>query len=384
MSNPAPSATKLFVKTFGTKPDMLFSAPARVNLMGEHTDYNDGFVLPVAINFHTVIAVKVRKDTQFRAISDSFDDIRQWQFGEEGTMHPDDGWVNYLKGFSSAVALTGLPAKGLDLAVVGNVPANAGLAASASLEIAFGSAINDASQLHLSPLAVAQLAQRGENHYVGHACGIMDHITSAMAEEECALLIDCMDLECQPVKIPDELSLMLINSGLPSVQHSEEFNLRRQQCEQVAQHFGLNSLRDLSLDKLTAAQAELDSEAYRRAHHVVTENTRTQQMARALTRSNVAKISQLMAESHASMRDDFGTSVPAIDMLVDLVQQRVGSRGGVRLAGKGFGGCVVALVEHELTDEVIAIVEQQYQAQSGLEASIYLCSPCAGASRIEK
>ncbi|KFZ38965.1 galactokinase [Shewanella mangrovi] len=384
MSNPAPSATKLFVKTFGTKPDMLFSAPARVNLIGEHTDYNDGFVLPVAINFHTVIAVKVRKDDQFRAVSDAFSDIRQWRFGDEGEMQPEDGWINYLKGFSAAVALSGLPAKGLDLAVVGNVPANAGLAASASLEIAFGSAINDTSQLHLSPLAVAQLAQRGENHYVGYACGIMDQITSAMAEEECALLIDCMDLECQPVKIPDELSLMLINSGLPSVLQSDEFNLRLQQCEQVAHHFGLDSLRDLTLAQLQSAEAELDPIAFRRARHVITENERTQQAARALARGNISKMSQLMAESHASIRDDFEISTPEIDTLVALVHETVGSRGGVRLAGKGFGGCVVALVEHELTDQVIATVEQQYQAKTGLEASIYLCSPCEGAGRIDK
>lgn len=384
MSNPAPSATKLFVKTFGTKPDMLFSAPARVNLIGEHTDYNDGFVLPVAINFHTVIAVKVRKDDQFRAVSDAFSDIRQWRFGDEGEMQPEDGWINYLKGFSAAVALSGLPAKGLDLAVVGNVPANAGLAASASLEIAFGSAINDTSQLHLSPLAVAQLAQRGENHYVGYACGIMDQITSAMAEEECALLIDCMDLECQPVKIPDELSLMLINSGLPSVLQSDEFNLRLQQCEQVAHHFGLDSLRDLTLTQLQSAEAELDPIAFRRARHVITENERTQQAARALARGNISKMSQLMAESHASIRDDFEISTPEIDTLVALVHETVGSRGGVRLAGKGFGGCVVALVEHELTDQVIATVEQQYQAKTGLEASIYLCSPCEGAGRIDK
>lgn len=384
MSNPAPSATKLFVKTFGTKPDMLFSAPARVNLIGEHTDYNDGFVLPVAINFHTVIAVKVRKDQQFRAISDAYGDIRQWQFGEEGDSQADDEWVNYLKGFSGAIAKTGLSVKGLDLAVVGNVPAKAGLAASASLEIAFGTAVNDTSQLHLSPLAVAQLAQRSENNYLGYGCGIMDQLTSAIAEEESALLIDCMDLECQPVKIPDDLSLMLINSGLPSVLQSDEFNLRRQQCEQVAQHFGLDSLRDLRLAQLTAAKDELDPVAYRRAHHVVTENTRTQQAARALARGDIAKISQLMAESHASMRDDFETSHPSIDMLVDIIQQQVGAHGGVRLAGKGFGGCVVALVEHEVTDKVINAVEQQYQAQTGLEANIYLCSPCAGASRVDK
>lgn len=384
MSNPAPSATKLFVKTFGTKPDALFSAPGRVNIIGEHTDYNDGFVLPAAINFHTVIAVKVRNDDQFRAVADEYPDIRQWRYGAEGQMADGDGWINYLKGFSSAVALSGLPAKGLDLAVVGNVPAGAGLASSASLEIAFGTAINDTSQLHLSPLAVAQLAQRGENHYVGHACGIMDQITCAMAEEDCALLIDCMDLECQPVPIPDSLSLLIINSGLPSVRHSEEFNERRQQCEQVAAHFGLDTLRHLTLAQLQQQQAQLDPVAYRRAHHVVTENNRTQKAVRALTKGDIERISQLMAESHDSMRDDFAIVPEAIDTLVQIIRRPLGTHGGVRMTGKGFGGCVIALVEHEYTDKVIAAVEQEYHRSTGLEAQIYLCSPTAGAARIGK
>ncbi|MFQ6372669.1 galactokinase [Shewanella sp. YIC-542] len=384
MSNPAPSATKLFVKTFGTKPDALFSAPGRVNLIGEHTDYNDGFVLPAAINFHTVIAVKVRTDDQFRAVADNYPEIRQWRYGAEGEMAANDDWINYLKGFSAAVALSGLPAKGLDLAVVGNVPVDAGLASSASLEIAFGCAINDTSQLHLSPLAVAQLAQRGENHYVGHACGIMDHITSAMAEEDCALLIDCMDLESQPVSIPDTLSLMIINSGLPSVRHSEDFNERRQQCEQVAEHFGLDTLRHLSLASLQQQQATLDATAFRRARHVISENLRTQKTARALATGDIGRIAQLMAESHDSMRDDFDIVPPAIDTLVHIIRQQLGSHGGVRMTGKGFGGCVIALVEHEYTDKVIAAVERQYPSATGLEASIYLCSPTAGAARVAK
>ncbi|MDF0534132.1 galactokinase [Shewanella sp. A32] len=384
MSNPAPSATKLFVKTFGTKPDALFSAPGRVNIIGEHTDYNDGFVLPAAINFHTVIAVKVRNDDQFRAVADAFPDIRQWRYGAEGPKGEGDSWINYLKGFSAAVALSGLPAKGLDLAVVGNVPEGAGLASSASLEIAFGTAINDTSQLHLSPLAVAQLAQRGENHYVGHACGIMDHITCAMAEEDNALLIDCMDLECQPVPIPETLSLLIINSGLPSIRHSDEFNERREQCEQVAAHFGLDTLRHLTLAQLEQQQPEIEPVAYRRARHVVTENSRTQKAVRALTKGDISRISQLMAESHDSMRDDFEIVPPAIDQLVQIIKQQIGAHGGVRMTGKGFGGCVIALVEHDYTDKVIAAVEQEYQPSTGLEASIYLCSPTAGAARVAK
>ncbi|MBO2676602.1 galactokinase [Shewanella algae] len=383
MSNPAPSVTKLFVKTFGTKPDALYQAPGRVNLIGEHTDYNEGLVLPAAINFHTIIAVKRRDDDKFRAVSAAFPGIFEWHYGDEGSMSEDEGWVSYLKGFTSAMAQSGLPARGLDLAVIGNVPANAGLASSASLEIAFGTAINDTSQLHLSPLAIAQLAQRGENHYVGHSCGIMDQITCAMAEAGAALLIDCLDLDYESVPFPDDLSLLIINSGLPSIAHSTEFGERRLQCEQVAGHFGLDTLRHLSLRALQSAEDELDPVAFRRARHVISENQRTQSACRALEQGDIARLSKLMAESHRSMRDDFEISHPAIDALVELIAEVVGERGGVRMTGKGFGGCVIALVEHELTDKVIAAVEQQYPAKTELEASVYLCSPSDGASRLD-
>ena len=192
MSNPAQRATKLFVQTFGTKADDLYQAPGRVNLIGEYTDYNDGFVLPAAINFHTVIAVKRREDNKFRAVADAFPgQIKEWTFGKETEIHPEDGWVNYLKGFTAAMANTGLIAKGLDLAVVGDVPLAAGLSSSGALVVAFGTAISDSSQLHLSPMAVAQLAQRGEYRYVASACSIMDHMVCAMGEPDHALLIDC-------------------------------------------------------------------------------------------------------------------------------------------------------------------------------------------------
>ena len=247
MLNPAQRATKLFVKTFGTKADDCYQAPGRVNLIGEHTDYNDGFVLPAAINFHTVIAVKRRDDNRFRAVADAFPGIiKEWTFGQEGPMQAEDGWVNYLKGFTAAMALSGLPAKGLDLAIVGNVPLGAGLSSSAALEIAFGTAINDTSQLHLSPLAIAQLAQRGENHYVGCACGIMDQMISALGEQDHALLIDCLDLDSESVPIPENLSLIIVHSNVQRGLVESEYNLRRQQCEAVAEHFGLDALFERS------------------------------------------------------------------------------------------------------------------------------------------
>jgi galactokinase len=385
MSNPAQRANKLFVQTFGTTADDLYMAPGRVNLIGEHTDYNDGFVLPAAINFHTIIAVKRREDSRFRAISDAFPgDIKEWEFGNEGVMDPQDGWINYLKGFTAAMAASGLPAKGLDLSVVSNVPLGAGLSSSAALELAFGTAINDCSQLRLSPLAVAQMAQRGENQYVACASGIMDQMISALGQQDHALLIDCEDFDSESVPIPESLSLIIVNSNVQRKLVDSEYNLRREQCESVAEHFGLDTLRHLELTQLKASKSELSDVCYRRAKHVLTENRRTQNAAHALEAGNIPKLSKLMAQSHASMRDDFEITVPQIDTLVDIISSVIGERGGVRMTGGGFGGCVVALVVHELTDAVVEAIETQYPKKTGIEATVYLCSACHGATRVDE
>ncbi|WP_299797269.1 galactokinase [uncultured Shewanella sp.] len=385
MSNPAQRANKLFVQTFGTTADDLYLAPGRVNLIGEHTDYNDGFVLPAAINFHTIVAVKRRDDDLYRAVSDAFPgEIKEWAFGHEGVMIPEDGWVNYLKGFTAAMAASGLPAKGMDIAVVGNVPLGAGLSSSAALELAFGTAVNECSQLRLSPLAVAQMAQRGENQYVGYACGIMDQMISALGEQDHALLIDCEDLDSEPVHIPDSLSLIIVNSNVQRGLVDSQHNLRREQCEEVAEHFGVDSLRHLDLSRLEAAKSELSDVCYRRARHVLTENRRTQNASHALEAGNISTLSALMAQSHASMRDDFEITVPQIDTLVEIISDVIGTRGGVRMTGGGFGGCVVALVDHELTDAVVEAIEKEYPKKTGLEPTVYLCSASGGATRIDK
>ncbi|MFG0457259.1 galactokinase [Shewanella mangrovisoli] len=380
MSNPAQRATKLFVQTFGTKADDLYQAPGRVNLIGEYTDYNDGFVLPAAINFHTVIAVKRREDNKFRAVADAFPgQIKEWSFGKDTEINPEDGWVNYLKGLTVAMANTGLIAKGLDLAVVGDVPLAAGLSSSGALVVAFGTAISDSSQLHLSPMAVAQLAQRGEYRYVSSACSIMDHMVCAMGEPDHALLIDCLDLDSEPIAIPENLSLIIIDAHIEKQRLAAINQQRREECAQAADFFGLDALRHLDLRQLESAKAQLDDTLYRRAKHVVTENKRTQSAARALEQNNLSKFSLLMAQSHQSLRDDFEVTLPEFDTLVDIVSQVIGERGGIRMTD----GCVVALVDHELTDAVVSAVEHAFYEQTGIDATVYLCSASAGAGRID-
>lgn len=380
MSNPAQRATKLFVQTFGTKADDLYQAPGRVNLIGEYTDYNDGFVLPAAINFHTVIAVKRREDNKFRAVADAFPgQIKEWSFGKDTEINHEDGWVNYLKGLTVAMANTGLIAKGLDLAVVGDVPLAAGLSSSGALVVAFGTAISDSSQLHLSPMAVAQLAQRGEYRYVSSACSIMDHMVCAMGEPDHALLIDCLDLDSEPIAIPENLSLIIIDAHIEKQRLAAINQQRREECAQAADFFGLDALRHLDLRQLESAKDQLDDTLYRRAKHVVTENKRTQSAARALEQNNLSKFSLLMAQSHQSLRDDFEVTLPEFDTLVDIVSQVIGERGGIRMTD----GCVVALVDHELTDAVVSAVEHAFYEQTGIDATVYLCSASAGAGRID-
>ncbi len=385
MPNPTQRVTKLFVQTFGTKADNLYLAPGRVNLIGEHTDYNDGFVLAAAINFHIIIAIKRRDDNLFRATSDAFpNSVKEWRFGDEASMNPEDGWVNYLKAFTSATAMTGLDAYGMDIAIVSDVPLDAGLSSSAALEIAFGTALNDVNQWQFSPLAIAQIAQRGETQYMGRFCGMMDQMVSALGEQDHALLIDCLDLDGEPVAIPDNLSLIIIDSKVERHGLDDKISQRQLECQQAADFFGLDALRHVSMMQLENAESQMDPVLYRRARHVISENQRTQSAGRALEQANLKRLGELMAQSHESIRDDFEMSAPEVDTLVDIVQEVIGDQGGVRMTGRGLGGCVVVLTEHELSDAVVNAVEEQYQAKTGLEAQVYLCSASDGAQRVNQ
>lgn len=381
MTIPAQRAMKLFVQTFGTKADGMYQAPGRVNIIGEHTDYNEGLSLATAINYHTVIAVKHRDDDLFRAVTDAFPgQIKQWQFGQEGVLTENQDWVNYLKGVTAAMHQSGLQAKGLDLAIVGNVPLGAGLSSSAALEIAFGTAVSYASQLHLSPLAIAQLAQRGESRIMGLDCGIMDQMISALALEDHALFIDCMELETEAVAIPEQLSLIVIDPKINRKAYTVQFEQRKQECAEITDLLGLDTLRDASLGFLEQYRDNLSAEQFRRAKHIITENSRVGSAARALQRNDIARFSEVMQQSHESLKFDFEIVPVEVDNLVVLIADHIGTRGGVRLSD----GCVIVLADLELTDSIIQLVEKDYFEQSGIEATIYLCSASAGAGRITK
>ena len=355
-------------------------APGRVNLIGEHTDYNDGFVLPCAIDRATVIAWAPRSDRQVRVLAcdegpatDAFD--------LDGIAHDaTPSWRDYVRGM--ALELLQQPGLrcGLDMAIAGNVPAEAGLSSSAALEVAVGHALLAANSVSMDATALALAAQRAENTFVGTRCGVMDQLISAHGRAGHALLIDCRSLALQPVPLPPDTAVLIAHSRVPRGLVDSAYNERRAACERAAERLGVTALRDATLADL--ARVQLDAVTLRRARHVVTENARTLAAALALAAGDLCRMGKLMAESHASMRDDFQITVPAIDALADLLRHAIGGEGGARMTGGGFGGCVVALLPQHRLAAVSQAVARDYRSPQGLPPLLFECKASAGAGAL--
>ncbi|MFG6486176.1 galactokinase [Roseateles sp. BYS78W] len=378
--NPRERADETFRAAFGVEPMLRVHAPGRVNLIGEHTDYNDGFVLPCAIDFGTRIAARPRDDDQVQIVAADYDGaIDRFRLGPAIPHREDAAWANYARGMVQMLVARGLPLRGADLAVAGDVPQGAGLSSSASFEVAVGQAFKSLYALDLDPTALALTAQRAENEFVGCNCGIMDQLISARGEAGHALLIDCRSLDARPVPLPPDLAVMIVHSHVKRGLVGSEYNTRRRQCEAAARHYGVAALRDIDLARLEAGKAGLDEVVYRRARHIVTENARTQAAATALAGGDLAALGLLMGASHASMRDDFEITVPAVDRLVEILQQAIGPQGGARMTGGGFGGCAVGLLPRERVAAVRAAVESGYRAPGGEAPTVWVCRASAGA-----
>jgi galactokinase len=371
-----------FTTEFGDSASFTVQAPGRVNLIGEHTDYNDGFVLPCAINFGTWIATGPRSDRRVRVLAlDQGHAVDEFSLDEPIVPSSDAPWANYVRGMVRAMLEAELPLTGANLAIAGNVPQGAGLSSSASLEVAVGQAFKVLSGLdRLDATFMAMLAQRAENEFVGCRCGIMDQLISARGVAGHALLIDCRSLEAHPVAMPNDMAVLIVDSKIQRGLVGSEYNLRREQCERAAAHFGVRALRDIDAAQLAAGAGALDSTALKRARHVVTENARTLQAAEALRDGDLPRLGRLMAESHVSMRDDFEITVPAIDELVRIIGAELGTQGGVRMTGGGFGGCVVALAPVPLAEAALAAVAAQYRSPQGLPGTAHLCHASVGAA----
>lgn len=371
---------QIFTTAFGYVPTHTLQAPGRVNLIGEHTDYNDGFVLPCAIDYQTVIACAKRSDRQVRVIAADYENQQDiFSLDEEIVSHPHQMWSNYVRGVVKHLQKRAPEFGGVDMVIAGNVPQGAGLSSSASLEVAVGTVFKQLYALPLDGAAIAVNGQEAENQFVGCNCGIMDQLISALGEKDHAMLLDCRTLSTRPVPMPSDIAVVIINSNFRRSLVGSEYNTRRQQCEAGAKFFGKTSLRDVELSQFSAQQDELDPLVAKRVRHVLTENARTLEAADVLARGDLARMAVLMAESHASMRDDFEITVPPVDQLVGIVKNTLGERGGVRMTGGGFGGCIVALMPFELVDTVKAAVAAQYEAVSGIKETFYVCKASAGA-----
>ena len=376
--------TDLFTNTFGHQPTHFFQAPGRVNLIGEHTDYNDGFVLPCAIDYQAMIAVSPRDDQKVVATAHSFDgQVSEFELSLPIAHSEEAFWSNYVRGVASVLLEKGMDLKGVNIAIIGNVPQGAGLSSSACLEVVTGLTLTRMAGLEVSLKELALIGQQAENEFVGCKCGIMDQMISACGKEDHAMLLDCRSLDTRLVSIPTNAAVVIINSNVKRGLVDSEYNTRREQCEAAAKYFGVKALRDITLAQLEAAKGDLDDLTYRRARHVVTENDRTEAAAEVLAVGDLVAMGELMARSHASMRDDFEITVPAIDAIVEIVKNVIGSEGGVRMTGGGFGGCVVALVPQDKVVAVKQAVEQHYpQRSNGLSADIYVCRASNGASEL--
>jgi galactokinase len=366
-----------FDRRFGGKPSVFARAPGRVNLIGDHTDYNDGFVLPMAIDREVWLAVRARDDRKVSVHSIDFDEDATFALDDGGPR--GGGWIEYLRGVAWALEQGGRPTHGWEGVAAGDVPVGAGLSSSAALELAAARTFAAVTGVVWQPVAMARLAQRAENEWVGVNCGIMDQLISAAGAAGHALLIDCRSLETRLVAVPDSAAVVILDTATRRGLVDSAYNERRAQCEQAARYFEVPALRDVDVATFEARAADLDSITRKRARHVVTENARTIDAAALLERGDVAAVGSLMNESHVSLRDDFEVSRPELDTMVALAQ-RDDACFGARMTGAGFGGCAVALVEHDGAGSFARTVAAEYTHKVGLRPSVYVCSASQGAS----
>ena len=342
-------------------------------------------MLPCAIDYQAIVAAARRDDNIVRVVAvDYNNEISEFDITQPLEFDQQCMWVNYVRGVIKYLLERGYVLGGADIVISGNVPQGAGLSSSAALEVVIGQTFKALFDLTISQQEIALNGQQAENQFVGCNCGIMDQLISAEGEQNHALLIDCRSLETTAVAMPEDMAVVIINSNKKRGLVDSEYNTRRAQCEQAAAFFGVPALRDVTLATFIAHETELDPMVAKRARHVITENMRTEQAAIALSNGNMTLLAELMAESHASMRDDFDITVPEIDTLVDMVKGVIGDQSGVRMTGGGFGGCIVALVPPTLVDAITAEVNAKYQVATGLQATIYVCKAMTGAGVISE
>ena len=361
----------------------IYRAPGRVNLIGEHTDYNDGFVFPAAIDLFTWVAIAPRGDKRVHVHSENLNETAE--FDVRSDQPKPKKWSTYVFGVALACEQAGYRLRGANLLVRGEVPIGAGVSSSAALEVAASFALLANSGLTIDGPKLARLCQQAENEFVGTRCGIMDQLASACCVKDCALLLDCRSLEFRALPLPPGIRLVICNSMVKRELASSAYNTRRTECEEgvrtLAQRFpGVRALRDASMDQLLSCHATLPDNVYRRCRHVITENARVIQAVDALEQDGLEDLRKAMAESHRSLRDDYEVSCAELDLLVDLANQADGVH-GARMTGAGFGGCTINLLDSDAVDDFRSRISAEYKRRTGLAPEIYVCNAADGVKR---
>ena len=370
-----------FKKRYGADP-VVFSAPGRVNLIGEHTDYNEGFVLPFAIDKRTYVAAAPRTGGQIRACTRSLKKSVEFALSDPAPAGID--WSTYLRGVIKVLSEKGIEISGADILIDSEVPFGAGLSSSAALEIALGIAICEVASTSIDPRELAFASQQVEHRFAGVRSGIMDQFASALGEAGCALLIDCRSLEVEPVPLPlEDVILVICDSRVKHSLASSEYNRRREECEEGVKLLGkrlpnVSSLRDVSAADFESLSGELPDVIRRRCRHVISENARTLAVSAALRRGDLRETGRLMLLSHESLRDDYEVSCAELDLLVETVVAVPGVM-GARMTGGGFGGCTINLVSRSVFDEFQAKVTASYTNAFKREPHMTVVVASAGA-----
>ena len=371
-----------FQQHYGEAHSICVQAPGRVNLIGEHTDYNDGFVFPAAIDRYVTVLASPRPGQIIRAYSVDFAQATEFSLDR---IEPSEEapWSNFVRGVIVQLQKTGFELPGADLMISGNVPIGAGLSSSAAIEVAVAETFRVLGDLDIDPVQMALLSQAAEHEFVGVKCGIMDQFISALGQPGTALFLDCRDLSYSAVPLSEDLSIVVCNSAVERRLDSSEYNRRRAECEEAVQvlsqsYGGIHALRDASLEQLDAVESQLSDVPYRRARHVISENNRVLEAVEALQAGKTQEFGELLYRSHESLRADYEASCTELDVLVELARQAPGIV-GARMTGAGFGGCTVNIVKSKDVQKFCDSVQPAYEEETGIQCPIYVCRPSAGA-----
>jgi len=373
-----------FEQLFGQKP-RVFRAPGRVNLIGEHTDYNEGFVMPAAIGFSTHVAIAARSDRKLIIHSQEFPGPLEFDV-DHLPQQRTGSWCDYIIGVAIVLHQNGISLRGANLLVHGEVPIGAGLSSSASVEVASALAFLSLNDAHLSLPEVAKLCRRAENEFVGARVGIMDQFVSCMGKARHAFLLDCRSLKYEFAPIPSGVSMVVCNTMVKHDLATGAYNQRRAECEEGVRYFArwdpkVRALRDVSFDLLERHESDLSPTIRKRCNHVIRENHRTLDAAEALSAGDLARVGELMRGSHNSLRDLYEVSCRELDVMVDSAQGLRGFIGG-RMMGGGFGGCTINLVHTEHADHFAQEIAERYRKATGIAPQIYLCTAEDGAREL--